>query len=36
MKMQNEMKAAKNGRVTRIHVNEGSTVAPGETLLVVE
>ena len=36
MKMQNEMKASKDGRVTRIHVSEGSTVAPGETLLIVE
>ena len=36
MKMQNEMKAPKSGRVMRIHVKEGATVAAGEPLVVVE
>jgi len=36
MKMQNEMKAPKSGRVVRIHVKEGETVAAGEPLVVVE
>ena len=36
MKMQNEMKAPKSGRVTRIHVKEGATVTAGELLAVVE
>jgi len=36
MKMQNELKAPKAGRVTRVCVEEGSTAAAGETLLVIE
>jgi len=36
MKMQNEMKAPKAGRIARVHVAEGNTVAAGEALLVVE
>jgi biotin carboxyl carrier protein len=36
MKMQNEMKAPKTGKVVKIHVVEGSTVAPGEPLLTIE
>jgi biotin carboxyl carrier protein len=36
MKMQNEMKSPKDGRVGRIHAAEGSTVAAGEALMVIE
>lgn len=36
MKMQNEMRAPKTGRVKRIHKTEGSTVGPGEALLEIE
>jgi biotin carboxyl carrier protein len=36
MKMQNEMKSPKNGVVRKIHAAEGSTVAAGETLMVIE
>ncbi len=36
MKMQNEMKAPKEGLVTRLHAEEGATVAAGETLMVIE
>lgn len=36
MKMQNEMKAPKDGTVSKIFVEEGATVAAGETLIVVE
>jgi biotin carboxyl carrier protein len=36
MKMQNEMRAPKTGRVKRIHKAEGSTVGPGEALLEIE
>lgn len=36
MKMQNEVKAPRDGTVTRIHVIEGMTVAAGDPLLVVE
>jgi biotin carboxyl carrier protein len=36
MKMQNEMKSPKNGTVRKIHAAEGSTVAAGETLMVIE
>jgi biotin carboxyl carrier protein len=36
MKMQNEMRAPKTGRVKRIHTTEGSTVGPGEALLEIE
>jgi acetyl/propionyl-CoA carboxylase alpha subunit len=36
MKMQNELKAPKEGLVTRLNAEEGATVAAGETLMVVE
>ncbi len=36
MKMQNEMKAPKDGIIGRVLVEEGGTVAAGETLVVVE
>ncbi|MBV6495924.1 MAG: acetyl-CoA carboxylase biotin carboxyl carrier protein subunit [Acidobacteria bacterium] len=36
MKMQNEIKAPKNGTVTSIRVAEGDTVDPGQTLLSIE
>ena len=36
MKMQNEMKAPKGGRVARVHAREGATVTAGEPLAVVE
>ena len=36
MKMQNEMKSPKDGIVSKIHAREGTTVAAGEALLVVE
>jgi biotin carboxyl carrier protein len=36
MKMQNEMKSPKAGVVSRIRVQEGATVAAGETMMVVE
>jgi biotin carboxyl carrier protein len=36
MKMQNEMKAPKDGTISRIDAVEGATVAAGEPLLVVE
>src|SRR5690348_16580748 len=36
MKMQNEMRAPKTGRVKRIHKAEGATVGPGEALLEIE
>jgi biotin carboxyl carrier protein len=36
MKMQNELRAPKTGRVKRIHKAEGSTVGPGEALLEIE
>jgi acetyl/propionyl-CoA carboxylase alpha subunit len=36
MKMQNEMKSPKSGVVGRIQAAEGSTVAAGETLMVIE
>ena len=36
MKMQNEMKASKAGRVAAINVKDGDTVAAGETLTVIE
>lgn len=36
MKMQNELKAPKAGRVTSVCVEEGSTVTAGATLLVIE
>ena len=36
MKMQNEMKSPKSGKVTQLMTRAGATVAAGETLLVVE
>ena len=36
MKMQNEMKSPKDGRVQKILVAEGATVNPGDTLAVIE
>jgi len=36
MKMQNELKSPKAGRVAKITVKEGDTVNPGDTLAVVE
>ena len=36
MKMQNEMKSPKDGVVSQIRVTEGATIAPGETLVVIE
>jgi biotin carboxyl carrier protein len=36
MKMQNEVKAPKDGTLTRVHVAEGGTVGAGDLLLVVE
>ncbi len=36
MKMQNEMKSPKDGAVRKIQAAEGSTVAAGETLMVIE
>ena len=36
MKMQNEMKSPKDGRVQKIMTSEGSTVNPGDTLAVIE
>ena len=36
MKMQNEMKAPKDGTVTAIKTAEGDTVAAGDVLLVIE
>ncbi len=36
MKMQNEMKSPKDGRVQKILVAEGSTVNAGDTLAVIE
>jgi biotin carboxyl carrier protein len=36
MKMQNEMKSPKNGRIRVIHVREGATVSAGVALLTVE
>ncbi|HUI56039.1 MAG TPA: biotin/lipoyl-containing protein [Bryobacteraceae bacterium] len=35
MKMQNEMKAARAGRVLAMHVKEGATVAAGEVLATI-
>jgi biotin carboxyl carrier protein len=36
MKMQNELKAARPGRVIEIRAREGETVGPGDTLVVLE
>jgi biotin carboxyl carrier protein len=36
MKMQNEMKSPKDGRVQKILTSEGSTVNPGDTLAIIE
>jgi biotin carboxyl carrier protein len=36
MKMQNEMKSPKDGRVQKILNAEGSTVNPGDTLAIIE
>jgi biotin carboxyl carrier protein len=36
MKMQNEMKSPKDGRVQKIMTSEGSTVNPGDTLAIIE
>ena len=36
MKMQNELKSPKNGIVKNIRVEEGSTVAAGDVLAVIE
>jgi biotin carboxyl carrier protein len=36
MKMQNELKSPKDGRVQKILTSEGSTVNPGDTLAVIE
>jgi biotin carboxyl carrier protein len=36
MKMQNELKAARPGRVTEIRAREGETVAAGDVLMILE
>ena len=36
MKMQNEMKAARSGRVADVRVRDGDTVGAGDTLVVLE
>jgi biotin carboxyl carrier protein len=36
MKMQNEMKSPKDGRVQKLLTSEGSTVNAGDTLAVIE
>ena len=36
MKMQNEMKSPKDGVISHIRVQEGATVAAGETMMVIE
>ena len=36
MKMQNEMKATKPGRVAQVHTTDGSTVAAGDVLVTLE
>ena len=36
MKMQSEMKAPKDGRITKIHAVEGATVGAGEPLIGIE
>jgi biotin carboxyl carrier protein len=36
MKMQNELKSPKDGRVAEIRVSPGDTVAAGDTLAIIE
>jgi biotin carboxyl carrier protein len=36
MKMQNEMKASKAGRVVEIKTRDGATVSAGEVLAIIE
>jgi biotin carboxyl carrier protein len=36
MKMQNEMKMPRDGRIVKVHVTEGATVGPGESLIEIE
>ena len=36
MKMQNEIKTSRLGRVLAIHAKEGATVAAGEALAIIE
>jgi len=36
MKMQNELRSPKDGRVQRVLTSEGSTVNAGDTLVVIE
>ena len=36
MKMQNEMKSPKNGRIRAVHVAEGETVSAGTALLTID
>jgi biotin carboxyl carrier protein len=36
MKMQNEMKAFRAGRVVEVRVRDGETVGAGDTLVVLE
>jgi biotin carboxyl carrier protein len=36
MKMQNEIKSPKNGRLTKVLVTEGAAVNPGDVLAIVE
>lgn len=36
MKMQNEMKSPKDGKVKKVLVAEGATVNPGDTLAIIE
>src|SRR5271165_2057996 len=36
MKMQNEMKSPKDGKVQKILTSEGSTVNPGDTLAIID
>jgi acetyl/propionyl-CoA carboxylase alpha subunit len=36
MKMQNEMKMPRSGRIAKIHVSEGATVGSGESLIEIE
>jgi len=36
MKMQNEMKASRAGRVAEVLVRDGDTVTAGDTLVVLE